>query len=125
MHTASLYERLGGAPGVAALVDEIVSLHMVNPTICARFRPFLATPDRLAVVKTHLQTFLAAGSGGPDDYRGRPMVEAHRGMNISAEEYMAALDDIMLALRKREIDEQTQNDVLAIAYSLKGEIIRV
>ena len=53
------------------------------------------------------------------------MTDAHRGMNISAAEYMAALDDILSTLDKHEIDEQTRKDVLAIAYSLKGEILNV
>ena len=51
------------------------------------------------------------------------MKQAHRGMNINEAEYMAALDDILAALRKRDIDEQTQKDVLAMVYSLKGEIV--
>jgi hemoglobin len=46
-------------------------------------------------------------------------------MNISGEEFLAAVDDIIKALRNRQIDEQTQKDVLAIAYSLKDEILRV
>jgi hemoglobin len=51
------------------------------------------------------------------------MVQAHRGMNIDATEYMAAIDDIMLVLDRHQVDEQSKKDVLAIAYSLKGEIM--
>lgn len=125
MQTASLYERLGGTPGIDALVNDIVALHMDNPVIRARFRPYLDTPDKLAVTKKHLSAFLEAGSGGTAQYTGRNMVEAHRGMNINEAEYMAATDDILAALRKHRIDEQTQKDVLAIAYSLKGDILHV
>ena len=52
------------------------------------------------------------------------MPATHRGMNISEAEYMAALDDILMALDQHQIDEETKNDVLAIAYSLKGQIIK-
>lgn len=45
-------------------------------------------------------------------------------MSISAEEYLAPIDDIMLALGKREFDERPRREVLAIACSLKGEIMR-
>jgi hemoglobin len=38
---------------------------------------------------------------------------------------MAATDDILAVLRKHRMDEQTQKDVLAIAWSLKGEILHV
>jgi len=125
MNTPLLFERLGGTPGINALVDDIVALHMENPAIRVRFRPYLETPDTLATTKQHLCAFLEAGSGGTAQYAGRSMPDAHRGMNISEAEYMAAIDDILAALRKHNIDEQSQKDVLAIAYSLKGDIIRV
>ncbi len=125
MDNRSLFTRLGGSSGIAALVGDIVAMHMENPVIRARFRPYLETPDKLAVTKKHLCAFLEAGSGGPTQYSGRGMRDAHRGMNVSEVEYMAALDDILAALRKHAIDEQTQNDVLAIAYSLKGDILHV
>jgi len=121
----NLYERLGGATGVATLVDDIVEAHMVNPLIKARFLPMRDDPENLANAMQHLRDFLAAGSGGPEQYSGRTMPEAHRGMNISAQEYMAAIDDILSVLDKHNIDEQTRKDVLAIAYSLKDEIIHV
>jgi hemoglobin len=122
---ASLYKRLGASPGIAALVDDIVAAHMNNPTIKARFLPFAAQPERLGAIKQHLCAFLETGSGGPGRYTGRSMPDAHRGMNIGAAEYMAAIDDILAVLRKHGIDEQTQKDVLAIAYSLKADIVHV
>lgn len=125
MNGKSLFERLGGSSGIQVLVDDIVALHMENPVISPRFRPYLETPDKVAVTKKHLCAFLEAGSGGKAEYTGRAMKDTHRGMNISEAEYMATLDDILAALRKNKIDEQTQKDVLAIAYSLKGDIMHV
>ena len=125
MSTASLFERLGGTQGINTLVEDIVALHMDNPAIRTRFRPYLDTPDKLAVTKAHLCAFLEAGSGGTAAYKGRDMQAAHRGMNINAGEYMAAIDDILTALRKRGIDDQTQKDVLSIAYGLKEQILHV
>lgn len=125
METRSLFERLGGSAGINTLVEDIVSEHMRNPVIRARFEPYLDTPDKLALTKKHLCAFLEAGSGGPQQYSGRDMRAAHRGMNISPAEYMAAVDDILSVLRKHQIDEQTQQQMLAIAYSLKGDIMHV
>ena len=121
----SLFERLGGSEGIRALVPDIVDAHMENPIIRSRFLPFREQPDRLEIIKQHLCAFLEAGSGGPSKYAGRTMRDAHRGMNVSATEYMAAVDDILLVLRKHRIDEQTQKDVLAIAYSLKEDIMHL
>lgn len=122
---ASLYERLGSASGISTLVDDIVDAHLANPHIRARFVPFLSDPERVATVKRHLRDFLGAGSGGPERYQGRSMPDAHRGMNVSAMEYMAAVDDILRVLGSHGIDPATQKDVLAMAWSLKGEIMHV
>ena len=125
MNGASLFQRLGGSAGIKAIVDDIVARHMENPVIQARFRPYLDTPEKIDAVKKHTCAFLEAGSGGTAQYTGRSMKAAHRGMNIGAAEFMAALDDILAALRKRGVDEQSRNDVLAIAYSLKSDILNV
>lgn len=122
---STLYERLGAADGIAALVDGIVDAHLRNPAIKARYEPLAKEPERLEQAKQHLRDFLGAGSGGPETYSGRDMVETHTGMNVSAAEYMAAVDDIMNTLDSHGIDEQSRKDVLFIAWSLKGEIMHL
>jgi hemoglobin len=124
MEKKPLFERLGGSAGIERIVDEVASRHLDNPVIRARFLPFLEQPDKLNELKRHLARFLELGSGGPPRYSGRDMKSAHRGMNISAAEYMAALDDIVASLTSVGIDEQTRSDVLALAWSLKGEIMQ-
>lgn len=121
----TLYERLGSTPGIRALVDDIVQAHMTNDVIKARFLPYADQPERLEELKGLLATFLEAGSGGPAAYTGRSMAEAHRGMNISASEYMAAIDDIMQVLTQHEIDDTAKKDVLFISYSLMREIVQL
>ena len=53
------------------------------------------------------------------------MLTAHKGMNISEQDYLAVMDDIVGAMNIHKMDEGTKNDVIAILYSLKGNIIRV
>lgn len=117
----SLYDRLGGAQGIYSIVDDVIDAHLNNPLVSTRFQ----NVKDLEHAKKMAREFFAAGSGGPEKYTGRDMRAAHQGMNISEQEYLAVMDDIMNALGKHKIDETTQKDVLAILYSLKGEIIRV
>lgn len=119
--SASLYERLGGAETITRIVDDIIAAHLSNPLIQARFQNI----KDLEHAKQMAREFFAAGSGGPVKYTGKEMRAAHLGMNISEQEYLAAMDDIMGVLGRHGVDELTQKDVLAILYSLKGEIIRV
>ena len=119
--TTTLYQRLGGAEGIARLVDDLVAAHLSNPIIKTRFENI----KDLDHAKQMAREFFSAGSGGPQAYTGKDMLAAHKGMNISEQEYLAAMDDIVGAMNKNGIDEGAKKDVIAILYSLKGEIIRV
>ncbi|MDO9274831.1 MAG: group 1 truncated hemoglobin [Lutibacter sp.] len=121
--TQSLFERLGGREGISKIVDDTVEGHMNNPEVNARFLPYKEHPEKLAIIKQHTVDFFSAGSGGPVEYKGKDMVTAHKGMNISPAEYMYVIDDIFAALDKNSINEDTKKDVLAILWSLKGMII--
>ncbi len=116
----TLFERLGGEPGITRLVTDIVDNHYRNPIIRTRFEQI---QDR-AAVERHSVEFLCAGSGGPQAYHGRDLVSVHTGMNISEQELIAAIDDIVAAMTKNQLDQSVQNEVVAILYSLKGEVLR-
>src|SRR5262245_17408862 len=122
--THSLYARLGGSDGIRSLARTILQLHLANPTVQKRFEPLGRNPEHYERVLGHVVAFFAQGAGGPAAYQGKSMPDAHAGMNISGEEYLAVVDDIMTALLKHNADDQTQKDVLAIAYSLKPMIMR-
>jgi hemoglobin len=119
--STTLYERLGGANGIATLVDDIMAAHMANPAVKTRFENI----KDLDHAKEMARQFFCAGSGGPQAYTGKDMPTAHKGMNISEQEYLAATDDIVGAMEKHKLSEDTKKDVIAILYSLKGGIIRV
>jgi hemoglobin len=69
--------------------------------------------------------FFGMGTGGPQKYSGKDMREAHKAMNINAEEFLAVLDDAMAALDSNGIAAETKNEVLSILYSLKDDVIKV
>jgi hemoglobin len=117
----TLYQRLGGADGIARLVDDIIAAHMVNPLVKTRFENI----KDLDHAKKMAREFFSAGSGGPVTYTGKDMRSAHTGMNISEQEYLAVVDDIVDTMQKHGMSEETKKDVIGILYSLKGEIIRV
>lgn len=125
LNTVTLYERLGGAAGIRWIVDGAVAAHMENPRIAHRFQPYTDRPARVEEIKRHTCDFFAAGSGGPDRYRGRSMTEAHRGMAIDGAEYDAAADDILSTMKALNYGADTRAEVAAILQSLKPEIIHV
>lgn len=118
--TESLYERLGGTEGIEKIASVMVDNHLNNPLVASRF----AGSDIPKVKKTAAEFFIT-GSGGPDVYKGKDMLEVHRNMNISDNEYMAVVDDVMNALTASNIGDQEKGEVLFIFYSLRPQVVRV
>jgi hemoglobin len=116
----SLYERLGGTDGIKKLAGDLVDIHVKNPAIAPRY----ANSD-IPAVKNAAATFFISGTGGPDVYKGKDMLAAHKGMNISAAEFMAVLDDALAALTLNNIGQREQEEVLYIFYSMRTDIVLV
>ncbi len=116
----SLYERLGGTEGITAIAGDVVDNHLINSKIATRF----ADSD-VAYMKNAAATFFIMGTGGPNNYEGKDMLAAHKGMNISASEFMAVLDDALDALEKNSVGQKEQEEVLFVLYSMRSQIVLV
>lgn len=119
--STTLYQRLGESAGIARLVDDVFAAHLANPLVKTRFE---GIKDKDHAKKMACE-FFCMGAGGPQTYTGKDMLSAHKGMNISEQEYLAVMDDIVGAMAKNNLDDSVKNDVVAILYSLKDNIIRV
>jgi hemoglobin len=117
----SLYERLGRNEGISRIVHDVVAAHLSNPVVKTRFEN-AGDLDHLRLLAVE---FFCAGCGGPEAYSGRDMLSTHRGMNISEQEYLAVIDDILGALGKNGVEDGTRTEVLGVLYSLKDQVIRV
>lgn len=120
VQTNSLYERLGGSKRIASIANDAVELHLKNPAVSARYKQ-----SDIPHVKQLAFEFFAMGTGGPEIYTGRNMLDTHRGMNINEQEFMEVVEDILEALKMNHISQQEQDEVLAILYSMRKEIVRV
>ena len=116
----SLYERLGKTEGIRAIASDIVDFHLDNPRIAPRHKD-----SDVAAVKHAVATFFITGAGGPEVYEGKDMPTAHRGMNIDEGEFVAALDDAMAALDKNGVGPREKEEVLAILWGLKSEVVHL
>ena len=119
MAEASLYERLGGEEKIRKITTDIFDKHLANEAV----RPRFAVSNRDEAIRKASE-FICMGTGGPQTYTGKDMLAAHRGINISEQEFVAVVDDIMAALVSNGVAEREQQEMLAIAWSLKGDIIR-
>jgi hemoglobin len=122
--TQSLYERLGGAYSVAVVVDDFIDRIMVDPRLNANPRVDEAhhrvSPQGFKYYVTEMVCWAA---GGPQTYSGRTMLDSHRELSISAEEWDAFMDDFHQTLAKFGVPERECGELDAIIESTKDDIV--
>ncbi|MDG3085028.1 group 1 truncated hemoglobin [Vibrio hannami] len=118
--SATLFERLGGTEKITQISADIVDLHLSNSAIANRF----ADSDINKLKKT-VSEFFITGTGGPNLYKGEDMRAVHKGMNISAIEFVAVLDDALEAMQKNGVAQREQEEVLFVLYSMRNDVILV
>lgn len=114
----SLYQRLGGTPGISAVVDDFVDTVRADPMIGKRFQ----TAD-VVHTKAMLTELFCQASGGPCTYTGRSMKDIHRGMDISDAEFNDMAGDMAKTLDKFKLPQREKTDVLNLMASLRGDIV--
>ena len=62
-------------------------------------------------------------AGGPQRYTGRSMVDSHRGLMITPQEWDAFLDDFQQTLDKFQVPAAEQGELRAIVQSTYGDIV--
>lgn len=116
---ASLFNRLGGEEKVRVIVEDTYHNHVTNPIIRDRF-----VDSNHEVIKEKVYEIFASATGAENvEYTGRDMKTTHRTMNINEMEFNAVVDDVMAALDKNGVESQEKNEVLAILWSVRGDIV--
>lgn len=121
----SLYDRLGGAYTIAGVIDDFIDRLFIDPIITAN-KKVAAEIGRInkAGLKYLLTEMVCEESGGPQKYTGRSMKESHEHMNITEAEWLAMVKDFLATLKKFNVLEKEQNELLAIVGSTKKDIVK-
>ncbi len=121
--TPSLYSRLGGINAISAVTDKFLSIVAGDASINARFAATVADPFRLQLLRNNLIDQICAGSGGPCQYKGKTMLQAHTGMNITNAEFTALVNDLVAALDFYSVPTKEKNELLAILGPMQSDIV--
>lgn len=120
----SLYDRLGGIYNIATLVDDLIDRVMVDPRLNAN--PHVNEAQRRispAGFKFLVTEMLGWATGGPQQYSGRPMGDAHRHLMITYAEWQAFMDDVQQTLDKFAVPRPEQEELKAIVESTREAIV--
>jgi hemoglobin len=119
-----LWERLGGEPAVARVVDDFVAAAAEDKEV-----NFFRKPDerpskeQINTLKSHLIDFISAATGGPRPYKGRSMQEAHKGMHITDKEFDAAARRLENALKQNGVKEAEVKELMALVEGTRKDIV--
>jgi hemoglobin len=88
------YDVIGGGPAVSAVVNDFYERVLADPKLA----PYFEGVD-LARLKRHQVLLVTKVLGGPDNYNGRSLDEAHDGLGITSDEFYAVVGHLAAALK--------------------------
>jgi hemoglobin len=123
MPEQSLYERLGGVNPIAMVVDRFSDEIVKNPklNVNSNLKDW-NTKGQLAGLKFMRTVWICAATGGPFQYTGLNMHDAHKDLHITPEEFDEVGDEIGRALDHFGVPEREKQELLAAVAAHKGEV---
>jgi hemoglobin len=123
----TLYERIGGIFAIAAVIDSFSDRLLKNPKIVD------ANPElhewhtvtfqtRMPGLKWGRTLWLADKAGGPFEYTGRELRDAHFDLKISPEVFDEVARELANTLDDFKVPEREKGEVLAAFAAEKSEV---
>ena len=120
----SLYDRVGGAPALTAVVGDFVATAAPDPKVdFTRGGSWIASDAAVFTLKKHLVDFMAQAMGGPKAYTGRSMKVTHTGRGITQAQFDALAGHLQAALVKNKVAAADVTAIMKIAASTAPDIV--
>jgi hemoglobin len=117
----SLYKRLGGYDAIAAVTDDFIE-RLASDKQLGRFLVGLSA-DSQKKLRQHVVNQLCEATGGPCIYTGRTMKVSHAGLGITESDWQVTVKHLVATLDTFKVPEKEKSELLAIASSLKADIV--
>jgi hemoglobin len=117
---ASLYERLGGLEAITSVVDAFVARCAGDDRINRKFER-----SDVPRLKQMLVDQVCEATGGPCTYTGRDMRQTHDGMGVTAGEFDALVEDLVLTLGEFDVPRAEQEELLGLLAPMRDDIVEV
>lgn len=115
---ASLFERMGGTPVVAKVVDQLLDLSMTDPRTK---RPFQKI--NLKRLREKLNELICTLSNGPCQYNGDNMKDVHAGLDITDAEFDGLVEHMIMALDANGVGLREKNELLKLLAPMKRDVV--
>ena len=116
----TLYERLGGAPAIEAVVDELYRRILDDPVLASLFNR-----TNMRAHKGSVRTFVTAVTGGPVQYRGPDMATAHAGRAIDDRHFDLVAGYLVGVLEWAGADPVAADELVSSVAGLRADVVTV
>jgi len=114
----TLFERIGGAIAVAGMVDRFYGLVLDDPELAPYFRD--APMDKLRRMQFE---FFSAALGGPLQYTGRPIVNAHQDLHITLAAFQRFAKHFFDVLADYPLSEKERYDIASRLNMYTNDVV--
>jgi len=112
----TLYERLGGAPAIQAVVDGMYMKIFNDPDL----EDFFRKTDKAHQKQMQAQ-FLTYALGGASVYHGKNMKDAHKGIGIHNKEFDLVCSHVVNTMKELGVSEELINETASHLLPLRGD----
>jgi len=116
----SIYEKIGGAAAVDAAVDIFYRKVLADD----RISEFFDTID-MESQHTKQKAFLTMAFGGPNEYTGKDMREAHKHMKLEEVHFNAVAENLVGTLQELSVPQEDIDAIVAVCLSVKDDVLNV
>ena len=116
--TLSDYQAVGGGPAVGAVGEDFYARVLHDPQLA----PFFTGVD-LHRLKRQQALLVTKVLGGPDNYTGLPLREAHAGMGITSDDFSQVVGHLGAALQHAGVPEEIIGRAAAAVLETEPDIV--
>ena len=114
----NLYQEYGGAPAVAAIVQDFYDRLNADNNLAGYFKNI-----DLAALIAHQTNFIGKALGGPEVYDGRDLANAHAGLDIDDNAFAGVAGHLAAALATAGVESADVDGIIELVGSLKDQIV--
>jgi hemoglobin len=114
----SLYQEIGGREAVERVVDDFYERVLADDRLAEYFEG-----TDMADLRAHQVQFISAVAGGPVEYSGAEMREAHADLDIGQREFDLVAAYLERALRANGVGDERVDAILSEVRGLEDPIL--
>jgi hemoglobin len=112
------YDAVGGGAAVSAVVNDFYRRVLADPQLA----PYFEGVDMVRL-KRHQALLVTQVLGGPENYTGRPLGEAHAGLGIDHDDFTAVVGHLAAAMKDAGVPDDIIGRAGAVVAATESVIV--